>query len=870
MVPGSRTAPRAFVLLFAASSLVPAAPAAATDLDAALAVATQEIVTGAGVHHVVLWPSELEGYVDREGGEKTDFALTMGNYLPKDLGEPAVPVQLIQGLRQHSSGAGAVVGFHGPSGDVTIDSAAAPFSQARLEPEAQAPTLARFAAFPFEADWERLQDLRFLGARLGIRAYGRGSRSAVVPGGTDGRGWRLYTWKGVLEDASFEIQVALSPERRYADYSFVSTSGAGAINFGKRSPANRDQVDPFTQIIWHSGSQYPQRSRTNVDLLSGLCLPDAYTVCLNNSRFQVTVDAVDFSGVAYRGHASLQSGDSADFWFFSPNNREVFLKILDACSLSGNYWEFWSALSNVAYTITVVDTRTGQRQVHTNPVGYIAPAVLDTNTIFRECGTGSGEGLPTERIVDTSTLPPPAAPTITGLVDPSLIRGCHETGTSMCLQQDRFQIEGTWWDFQGNTGPMRTEKVVSDSGYGWFFDVSNKEIFLKVLDACSFTGNYWVFTAGLTNVQVELRVIDTETGKVRTQINPAGQDFPPSLDTATFFVECPEGLRAGGDATTELALGVAPPDSPLEAALETVHDRLTVETQPDGSCPTVPEGLVVARPDFAGRIVGAELYGVRSQWGPNGFSFSSDPCGGSGTFRKYGREPVNGATLRILPSETGVGYALALDENVSTLDPTAAHELVHVSFDGKAVTNEPGGVHLVTGVTTEPALVDALKVIYSAGAATPQQVQSLMLIPHTTRTMACADQYLSTDCDEYSGATVSLKSGSTEDLQIAGRFKGDAYLDVFQDERWTGGQLDKRTYSEDGHSSLSTFAAVMTRPALGDYFQYNNTNPFFTLQVFGNASGGSIVPPDGKNSQFYSSILSAAPVSWTLPQLPFD
>lgn len=68
MIPRSRTAPRAVVSLLVASSFVPSTPAAASALDAALAVATQEIVTGASGRQVVPWPSVLEGYVDREGG----------------------------------------------------------------------------------------------------------------------------------------------------------------------------------------------------------------------------------------------------------------------------------------------------------------------------------------------------------------------------------------------------------------------------------------------------------------------------------------------------------------------------------------------------------------------------------------------------------------------------------------------------------------------------------------------------------------------------------------------------------------------------------------------------------------------------------
>ena len=60
----------------------------------------------------------------------------------------------------------------------------------------------------------------------------------------------------------------------------------------------------------------------------------------------------------------------------------------------------------------------------------------------------------------------------------------------------------------------------------------------KVLGACAVNGNYWVFAAGLTNVQVTVLVLDTSNGVTETYINPQGTAFAPIQDTAA-FPSCP-------------------------------------------------------------------------------------------------------------------------------------------------------------------------------------------------------------------------------------------------------------------------------------------------------------------------------------------
>ncbi|HKF41616.1 MAG TPA: hypothetical protein VKG01_00820, partial [Thermoanaerobaculia bacterium] len=72
------------------------------------------------------------------------------------------------------------------------------------------------------------------------------------------------------------------------------------------------------------------------------------------------------------------------FWFFSPDNPELLVKILDGCSVNGSKWFFASAATNVGFTLTVTDVTTGAQKVYTNPDGNPAAPIQDTSA-FPSC-----------------------------------------------------------------------------------------------------------------------------------------------------------------------------------------------------------------------------------------------------------------------------------------------------------------------------------------------------------------------------------------------------------------------------------------------------------------------------------------------------
>jgi hypothetical protein len=110
------------------------------------------------------------------------------------------------------------------------------------------------------------------------------------------------------------------------------------------------------------------------------CIAGPNTLCLTNNRFRVNVQFTAPNQPARAGKSvPASSADSGLFWFFSPANWEVLVKVLDACPISPNYWVFLSANTNVAFTVTITDMLTGRTRNYSNAQGHVADTVADTD-----------------------------------------------------------------------------------------------------------------------------------------------------------------------------------------------------------------------------------------------------------------------------------------------------------------------------------------------------------------------------------------------------------------------------------------------------------------------------------------------------------
>lgn len=121
------------------------------------------------------------------------------------------------------------------------------------------------------------------------------------------------------------------------------------------------------------------------------CTPAPTVLCLDDvpgdRRFRVTVEYATTQGGGLSGSGQaiplgpLGVGRGGLFWFFGADNPEMLVKVLNACSLNDSFWVFFSAGTNVGFTLEVLDTHTGEVFASTNPDLRAAPPVQSTDAL---------------------------------------------------------------------------------------------------------------------------------------------------------------------------------------------------------------------------------------------------------------------------------------------------------------------------------------------------------------------------------------------------------------------------------------------------------------------------------------------------------
>ncbi|HKF45678.1 MAG TPA: hypothetical protein VKG01_21500 [Thermoanaerobaculia bacterium] len=255
------------------------------------------------------------------------------------------------------------------------------------------------------------------------------------------------------------------------------------------------------------------------------CFGGPTTLCLDNRRFQVSAVWRTSTGSG-EGQVTALTDDSGYFWFFTPNNVELVVKALNACGFNSRFWAFAGGLTNVEVTLTYLDTLTGAVKKYVNPLNTAFQPIQDTSA-FSTCSTGGG---------DLAHAPPGEVEASPG-TSSEAVSACADDATSLCLNNGRFRVTAAWRSAQAS-GNGFAVKLTGDSGYFWFFTAGNVELIVKALNACTFNNRFWVFTGGLTNVEVTLTVTDTANGTVKVYVNPLNTAYQPIQDTSA-FATCP-------------------------------------------------------------------------------------------------------------------------------------------------------------------------------------------------------------------------------------------------------------------------------------------------------------------------------------------
>jgi hypothetical protein len=273
---------------------------------------------------------------------------------------------------------------------------------------------------------------------------------------------------------------------------------------------------------------------------AGSCAPGGARLCLLRQRFQVEVTWTNqFDGSAGVARALAGSDETGYFYFTDPSNVELIVKVLDFGDV---FKVFYAELTNLHFTITVADTRTGRIKTYTNTAGDCG-AIDGSGFPAAAPGGGSSgsakefdEGVTAAVIAAVQADWPPTGcsvskadldkiPTLPGK---PLRGGC---GAPLCLLGWRFGVSVRWQNqFTGESGDGRAQTLTDSSGQFSFGDPGNVELVLKVVE---FPNRVAFFYAALSNLQYDITVVDNASGRVKTYHNPAGR-YCGGLDNSAF------------------------------------------------------------------------------------------------------------------------------------------------------------------------------------------------------------------------------------------------------------------------------------------------------------------------------------------------
>jgi len=126
-------------------------------------------------------------------------------------------------------------------------------------------------------------------------------------------------------------------------------------------------ISSWTTNLGNNNSSGPWLS-----LALACALPGEPGLCLNGNRFRATVTWRVSPSAEGSGIPIPLTGDTGAFWFFSPENYELVVKVLDGNAINGHFWVFYGSLTDVEFDLTVTDTLTGEQRTYHNTAGTMA------------------------------------------------------------------------------------------------------------------------------------------------------------------------------------------------------------------------------------------------------------------------------------------------------------------------------------------------------------------------------------------------------------------------------------------------------------------------------------------------------------------
>jgi hypothetical protein len=198
-----------------------------------------------------------------------------------------------------------------------------------------------------------------------------------------------------------------------------------------------------------------------------------------------------------------------------------------------------------SYDLAPLSAGTEYNNVDTGYVTYTAPpagcyyitlALLELQSgtyYYQDLDTASAGGTPDGSGHDLFSF---------GGANCSAATTCVRDANTACLLSGRFKVSATYKTSSATGegtvmyfGSSRAE--TDESVFLWFFDASNFEMGMKMLDGCTLNNHFWVYIGGLTDQGWTLNVVDTQTGASRTYSNALGHLSSSVADTSA--LPCP-------------------------------------------------------------------------------------------------------------------------------------------------------------------------------------------------------------------------------------------------------------------------------------------------------------------------------------------
>lgn len=340
--------------------------------------------------------------------------------------------------------------------------------------------------------------------------------TGLTPAGRD----HLVFWRaGIPEDDG-------PPEVLLSDGTAEGTRIVGRLHAGAQRVGWPQAVRVADRILipgWMDREAGSELWSVEVPSASPCNEADLGSLCLHDGRFEIRLRHVDpgtgtekllWPAKASRGHEA-----GGLYWFFGPENQEVAVKLLDGRPINGHWWLFAGTLTELEFEIEVTDHLEGETKTWRRAGGDLC-GLADVEAFPDQVRTGSIAQAVPRRTTGPNTAASPA---------------CPDGG--LCLHEGRFALDVSWrvpaTGESGSGVPVPFDDNDATGAF-YFFGEENRELLVQILDGRPINDRWWVFWGAQTDLPLELRVRDLETGRSRVFTRDGG-DLCGDRDLETFL-----------------------------------------------------------------------------------------------------------------------------------------------------------------------------------------------------------------------------------------------------------------------------------------------------------------------------------------------